>query len=167
MVGRTMKRAVYPGNFDPITNGHLDIIERAAQVFDEVTVAVGMNLGKTPLFTAEERMEMIREACKHLPNVKASSYTGLTVVFAASQDAQVIVRGLRALSDFDYEFEMALTNRRLDNSIETVFLMTNAEYSFLSSSLVKEVASLGGSVEGLAPNIVVEFLSRKFGNATR
>ena len=162
-----MIKCVYPGSFDPITAGHLDIIERAAKVFGEVTVAVGMNLGKTPLFTAEERMEMIREACSHLPNVKVSSYTGLTVVFAASQDAQVIVRGLRALSDFDYEFEMALTNRRLDDTIETVFLMTNAEYSFLSSSLVKEVTSLGGSVEGLAPKIVEEYLSRKFGSATR
>ncbi len=156
-----MRRAVYPGNFDPITNGHLDIIARASTIFDEVVVAVGMNLGKSPMFTAEERMDMIRQACSHLPNVKAAMYTGLTVVFAASQGASVIVRGLRALSDFDYEFEMALTNRRLDDTIETVFLMTNAEYSFLSSSLVKEVSSFGGSVEGLVPSVVVDFLSRK------
>lgn len=157
-----MRRAVYPGNFDPITNGHLDIIERAAKLFDEVIVAVGTNLGKAPLFTADERVEMIREACSHLPNVKADSFQGLTVRYAASVGANVLVRGLRALSDFDYEFEMALTNRRLDGGMETVFMMTNAEYSFLSSSLVKEVASFGGSVEGLAPQIVVKRLEQKF-----
>jgi len=157
----TMRRAVYPGNFDPITNGHLDIIERASKIFDEVVVAVGVNLDKSPMFTGEERVEMIRQACSHLPNVKPAIYTGLTVVYAASQGASVIVRGLRALSDFDYEFEMALTNRRLDDKVETVFLMTNAEYSFLSSSLVKEVSSFGGSVDGLVPSVVVDFLSRK------
>jgi pantetheine-phosphate adenylyltransferase len=161
-----MRRAVYPGNFDPITNGHLDIIERAAGMFDEVIVAVGKNLGKSPLFSAEERVEMIREVCSHLPNVKAGSYDGLTVRYAASQDARVIVRGLRALSDFDYEFEMALTNRRLDSGMETVFLMTNAEYSFLSSSLVKEVAGFGGSVEGLVPKAVQEHLRRKLESAS-
>ena len=155
-----MRRAVYPGNFDPITNGHLDIIERAAGMFDEVIVAVGKNLGKSPLFSAEERMEMIREACGHLPNVTADSYEDLTVRYAASKGARVIVRGLRALSDFDYEFEMALTNRRLDSTMETVFLMTNAEYSFLSSSLVKEVAAFGGSVEGLVPKVVQEHLNK-------
>lgn len=162
-----MKRAVYPGNFDPITNGHLDIIQRAADVFDEVIVAVGMNPGKVPLFTAEERMDMIREACRNLPNVKVSSYEGLTVRYAEAHGASVLVRGLRALSDFDYEFEMALMNRRLDSNMHTVFLMTSAEYAYLSSSVVKEIFALGGTVEGLVPDIVEQYLSRKLGSASR
>lgn len=160
-------RAIYPGNFDPVTNGHLDIIERAARVFDEVIVAVGTNMGKSPLFTIEERMEMLREACRHLPNVSVDSFHALTVEYAASKGAGVVLRGLRALSDFDVEFEMALMNRRLDGSVETVFMMPNAEYTYLSSSIVKEVASFGGSVEGLVPKIVEEYLKRKFGTASQ
>lgn len=162
-----MKRAIYPGNFDPVTNGHMDIIERAARVFDEVIVAVGTNMGKSPLFTTEERMEMLRDACRHLPNVSVDSFHALTVRYAASKGADVVVRGLRALSDFDFEFEMALMNRRLDGRIETVFMMPNAEYTYLSSSVVKEVASFGGSVEGLVPEIVEEHLKRKFGTASQ
>ena len=162
-----MKRAIYPGNFDPVTNGHLDIIERAARVFDEVIVAVGTNMGKSPLFTTEERMEMLREPCRHLPNVSVDSFHALTVEYAASKGAGVVVRGLRALSDFDVEFEMALMNRRLDSSVETVFMMPNAEYTYLNSSIVKEVASFGGSVEGLVPKIVEEYLKRKFGTASQ
>jgi pantetheine-phosphate adenylyltransferase len=158
-----MKRALYPGNFDPVTNGHMDIIERAARVFDEVIVAVGTNMGKDPLFTAEERIEMLEEACRHLPNVSVDSFHALTVRYAASRGASVIVRGLRALSDFDFEFEMALMNRRLDSGVETVFMMPNADYSFLSSSIVKEVSGFGGSVEGLVPKIVEQYLDRKFG----
>lgn len=157
------KKVLYPGNFDPVTNGHMDIIERAARVFDEVIVAVGTNMGKSPLFTAEERVEMLQGACAHLPNVTVDSFHELTVRYAASRGASVILRGLRALSDFDFEFEMALMNRRLDSAIETVCMMPNADYSYLSSSIVKEVASFGGSVEGLVPKIVEQYLDRKFG----
>ena len=161
------KTALYPGNFDPVTNGHMDIVERAARVFDEVIVAVGTNMGKGPLFSAEERMEMLREACAHLPNVKIDSFHELTVRYAQSRGASVIVRGLRALSDFQFEFEMALMNRRLDPEIETVFMMTNAEYSYLSSSTVKEVAGFGGSVKGLVPKVVETHLDSKFGRSSQ
>jgi pantetheine-phosphate adenylyltransferase len=156
-----MKRAIYPGSFDPVTNGHLDIVQRAASVFDEVIVAVAVNLGKAPMFTTEERMEMLREACAHISNVRIEAFTGLLVRYAEEHQANVIVKGLRALSDFEFEFEMALMNRRLDEEIETVFMMTNAEYSYLSSSIVREVALLGGSVEGLVPKIVEKYLSTK------
>lgn len=156
-----MKRAIYPGSFDPVTHGHLDIIQRAAGVFDEVIVAVALNIGKDPLFTTEERMEMLSQACSGMPNVRIDTFTGLLVRYAEEHQANVIVKGLRALSDFEFEFEMALMNRRLDEGIETVFMMTNAEYSYLSSSIVKEVALLGGSVEGLVPKIVEERLRSK------
>lgn len=156
-----MKRAIYPGSFDPVTNGHLDIIQRAAGVFDEVIVAVALNIGKDPLFTTEERMEMLGRACADMPNVRIDTFSGLLVRYAEEHQASVIVKGLRALSDFEFEFEMALMNRRLDEGIETVFMMTNAEYSYLSSSIVKEVALLGGSVEGLVPKIVEERLRSK------
>lgn len=156
-----MKRAIYPGSFDPVTNGHLDIIQRAASVFDEVIVAVAVNIGKDPLFTIEERMAMLGQACSGMPNVRFDSFTGLLVRYAEEHAASVIVKGLRALSDFEFEFEMALMNRRLDEGIETVFMMTNAEYSYLSSSIVKEVVLLGGSVEGLVPKMVEECLGRK------
>ncbi len=160
-----MKRAIYPGSFDPVTNGHLDIVQRAASVFDEVIVAVSLNIGKSPMFTIEERKEMLVEACAGFPNVRVESFTGLLVRYAEEHGANVIVKGLRALSDFEFEFEMALMNRRLDEGIETVFMMTNAEYSYLSSSIVKEVALLGGSVEGLVPKIVEEYLSRKLSSS--
>lgn len=156
-----VRRAIYPGSFDPVTNGHLDIIERAAALFDEVIVAAAINIGKSPLFTIEERLEMLREACKHLPNVTVDRFDGLLVRYAASREAGVIVKGLRALSDFEFEFEMALMNRRLNDGVETAFMMTNAEYSYLSSSIIKEVVSFGGSIEGLVPKIVEEYLKRK------
>jgi len=156
------RRAICAGSFDPATNGHLDIIERAASVFDEVIVAVSVSMGKEPTFTVEERLDMLREACKPYPNVTLESFDGLLVRYAESRNANVIVRGLRALSDFEFEFEMALMNRRLDSGIETVFMMTNAEYSYLSSSIVKEVAGFGGSVEGLVPEVVKRYLERKF-----
>ncbi len=162
-----MKRAIYPGSFDPVTNGHLDIVQRAASVFDEVIVAVAVNPGKDPLFTIEERMQMLREATAGIPNVRIDSLDGLLVRYAQDQHAAVIVKGLRALSDFEFEFEMALMNRRLDEGIETVFMMTNAEYSYLSSSIVKEVALLGGSVRGLVPKAVEERLSRKLGSSSQ
>lgn len=155
-------KAIYPGSFDPVTNGHLDIIERAANLFDELVVAVAPNIDKKALFTVEERLEMLREVCKEIPNVTVDSFTGLLVRYAAEQNASVIIKGLRALSDFEFEFEMALMNRRLDSGIETVFMMTNAEYSYLSSSIVKEVASFGGSVSGLVPKVVEERLISKF-----
>jgi pantetheine-phosphate adenylyltransferase len=159
-----VRRAIYPGSFDPATNGHLDVIERAAGLFDEVIVAIAVNVGKTPLFTIEERLDMLQEACRHLPNVTVESFDGLLVRYAANRKANVIVKGLRALSDFEFEFEMALMNRRLDDGIETVFMMTNAEYSYLSSSIIKEIASFGGSVEGLVPSIVQEYLRKKLGS---
>jgi pantetheine-phosphate adenylyltransferase len=152
---------IYPGSFDPVTNGHVDIIARAARLFDELVVAVAVNIGKDPMFTLEERMEMLKETCKDLPNVCIDSFDNLTVRYAASQDAMAIVRGLRAISDFEYEFEMALMNRRLDASIETVFMMPSSEYSYLRASVVKEIAGFGGSVEGLVPKVAEEYLRRK------
>jgi len=154
-------RAVYPGSFDPVTNGHVDIIERAAALFDEVVVAVAPNVDKESLFDVEERVEMLRDACGHLRNVKIEWFRGLLVSYLQSKRARVIIRGLRAVSDFEFEFEMTLMNRRLDPSIETVFLMTTADYSYLRSSIVKEVIALGGSVSGLVPPLVEERLRLK------
>ncbi|MHB0999469.1 MAG: pantetheine-phosphate adenylyltransferase [Armatimonadota bacterium] len=159
-----MKRAIYPGSFDPVTNGHIDIVERSAALFDELIVAVSTNIGKTPMFTVEERTEMLQDACKHLPNVVVDGFDGLLVRYAEEKDASAIIKGLRALSDFEFEFEMALMNRRLDNRVETLFMMTNAEYSYLSSSIIKEVARFGGPVTGLVPSIVEDYLNRKFGS---
>ena len=155
------KRAIYPGSFDPVTNGHMDIIQRAAGLFDEVIVAVAPNVGKAPLFTVDERSKMLREVCGRFPNVTVDRFDGLLVRYAAVRNADAIVKGLRALSDFEFEFEMALMNRRLDEGIETVFMMTNAEYAYLSSSIVKEVVALGGSVAGLVPEIVERYLKEK------
>lgn len=149
-----------------MTNGHLDIIQRAVGVFDEVIVAVAPNAGKEALFNLEERVKMLREACRDMPNVRVGSFAGLLVRYAEEQGAAVILKGLRALSDFEFEFEMALMNRRLNEGIETVFMMTNSEYSYLSSSIVKEVAGLGGSVTGLVPEIVEEYLKRKLGSSS-
>jgi len=150
--------AICPGSFDPVTNGHLDIIERAAKVFGKVIIAVAPNPFKAALFTVEERIEMLREVCSKWPNVEVDSFTGLLVKYAKSRGADVIVKGLRAVSDFEFEFQMALMNRQQEPSIETIFMMTGAEYSYLSSSIVKEVASLGGSVEGLIPEAVLSRL---------
>lgn len=156
-----MPNAVVPGSFDPVTNGHLYIIERTAQLFDQVTVAVVVNRRKQPMFTVEERVDMLREVCAHLPNVTVASFDGLLVDFAVQCGASVIVKGLRAVSDFEYELQMALMNRRLCPSVETLFMMTGAEASYLSSSVVKEIARLGGSVEGLVPNHVGQRLREK------
>ena len=158
-----MAKAIVPGSFDPVTNGHLDIIERAAALFERVTVAIAINSGKTALFSTEERMEMIREVVGHLPNVEVDSFTGLLVDYAVSRDASVIVKGLRAVMDFEYELQMALMNRRQRPEVETVFMMTGTEYSYLSSSIVKEIARLGGSVEGLVPENVGKRLRAKVG----
>jgi pantetheine-phosphate adenylyltransferase len=159
--GTLIRRAIYPGSFDPVTNGHLDIIERASKLFDELIVAVAVNVGKNPMFTLEERMEMLAETCKHLPNVKIDSFNSLTVRYAKEHGAQAIVRGLRAITDFEYEFEMALMNRGMDATIETVFMMPSAEYSYLRASVIKEIAGFGGSVEGLVPKVAEENLHRK------
>ena len=143
--------ALYPGSFDPITFGHLDIINRGSRLFDQVIVAVLRNPQKTPLFTVQERLDQIRRCTKHLSNVKVDSFAGLTVEYAKLNDAQVLLRGLRVLSDFEKELQMSHTNQTLWNEVETVFLATSNEYSFLSSSVVKEIARFGGAVEHLVP----------------
>jgi len=154
-------RAVYPGSFDPVTNGHIDLIERSATLFDEVVVAVLRNAGKTPLFTAEERAEMLGPVVENLPNVTVSSFAGLLVDFVEEIEASVIIRGIRAVSDYEYELQMALMNRRLSSRIETVFMLPAEAYSFLSSKLVKEIVQLGGSIHDLVPEEVEKRLGIK------
>jgi pantetheine-phosphate adenylyltransferase len=155
-----MRRAVCPGSYDPPTNGHLDIIERAAGVFDEVVVAVMINKNKRGLFTVDERMDLLRAAVGHLPNVRVDSWYGLLVQYCQQHDVKVIVKGLRAVSDFDYELQMAQMNQEL-SGVETLFMPTKPENSFLSSSLVKEVATHGGSVSHLLPDVVDKALTRR------
>lgn len=157
-----MKIAVYPGSFDPVTNGHLDIIERSARLFDHLIVAVARNPNKQALFGTEERMQMLREVTAHLVNVSVDSYEGLTINYAKSSGAGVLVRGLRAISDFENEFLMALMNRKLEPSIETIFMMTSNNYTFLSSSAVKEVVSMGGDATSLLPDSVLQRLKERF-----
>jgi pantetheine-phosphate adenylyltransferase len=147
-----MLTAVYPGSFDPATNGHLDVIERAAATFDRVIVAVGRNAGKSSaLFAVEERLEMLREVCQPWKNVSVDAFDGMLVAYAREQGARVVIKGLRAVSDFEYEFQMALANKQLAPDIETLFVMTSAEHLYLSSSIVKEIARLGGDVGALVP----------------
>jgi pantetheine-phosphate adenylyltransferase len=155
-------RAVYPGSFDPVTNGHIDLIQRSAALFDRVVVAILRNTEKIPLFTVEERTEMLEEAVRDLKNVSVTSFAGLLVDFVEQQGASVIIRGIRAVSDYEYELQMALMNRRLSNKVETVFMLPAESYSYLSSKLVKEIAQLGGSVHGLVPADVEKRLSNKF-----
>ena len=157
-----MIHAVYPGSFDPITFGHLDIIHRGTNVFDKVTVAVLTNPNKQPLFTVEERLHMIREVTKDLPNVEVDSFNGLLIDYLHQKKANTIIKGLRAVSDFEYELQMASINRKLAPDIETFFMMTNNKYSFLSSSIVKEVARHNGQVSDLVPPLVLEALAKKF-----
>jgi pantetheine-phosphate adenylyltransferase len=153
--------AVYPGSFDPITNGHLDLIERGSKIFDELIVAVLRNPEKDPLFTVEERLEMLREASQHCPNVSVDSFHGLLVDYAVRKQVRVILRGIRAISDFENEMTMALMNRKLDQNLETVFMMPAVSYSFLSSRLVREIVRFGGDVRGLVPPLVEARLRAK------
>lgn len=158
-----MKRtAVVPGSFDPITNGHLDIIVRGAKFFDEVYVSVLNNSTKAPLFSVKERIELISNVTKHIPNVKVDSFDGLLIDYAKSVKANALIRGLRAVSDFEYEMQNASMNRYLEADIETLFMMTNNQYSFLSSSIVKEVAKYGGDISELVPPVVADALRQKY-----
>jgi pantetheine-phosphate adenylyltransferase len=156
------KIAVYPGSFDPITNGHVDIIKRGLRMFDELIVLVARNPDKNSLFTVEERLEMIRGALKECQNVRVDSFDGLLVEYVKKAGANVILRGLRALSDFEYEFQLALINRRLNRDIETVFLMSGFKWFYTSSKIINEAASLGGSVKGMVPEIVHQGLLEKY-----
>jgi pantetheine-phosphate adenylyltransferase len=158
----TKKIAVYPGSFDPITFGHLDIINRALKIFDEVVIAVARNERKSPLFTVDERVDLIKAVLKQNERAKVDTFEGLLVDYARSQKAQAIIRGLRAISDFEYELQMAQINRGISKDVETVFLMTSVFYSFLSSSMVKEVHSLRGPIDGLVPPLVKKALDAKF-----
>jgi len=157
--------AIYPGTFDPITNGHLDLIERGLRIFDHIIVAVAEGSYKKTLFTVPERMEMMREALADKPNVTVDSFPGLLVEYVKSQKASVVLRGLRAITDFEYEFQMAMMNRRLEPEIETVFLMTGLRWVFLSSSILKEAAMHGGNIEGMVPELVYKKLREKYGVA--
>jgi pantetheine-phosphate adenylyltransferase len=151
--------AIYPGSFDPPTLGHLDVIERAAHLFGELIVAVGVNSSKNPLLSGEERIQALQASTRDLPNVRVDSFHGLLVEYAAQKGSKAIVRGLRATADFEYEFQMAMVNRRLSEDVETVFLMTKWEHSYLSSSIVREVAQLGGDFTGMVPPPVVEIVT--------
>lgn len=160
-------RAVYPGSFDPTTYGHMDIIERASAFTDELIVAVLNNSSKRAMFTIDQRLEMLKRLTSHLPNVKVASFSGLLVNFAEENAARLIIRGLRAVTDFENEFQMALTNRSLNNNIETLFISTSTQYLFLSSSIVKEVASLGGNVDDMVSPFVKEQLLKRIKENTK
>jgi pantetheine-phosphate adenylyltransferase len=155
--------AVYPGTFDPVTKGHIDLVERSLSIFDELIVAIAANPRKQPLFSLAERIDMFTKVTRQFKRVKVEGFDGLLVDYIKRKKAVGIIRGLRAVSDFEYEMQMALMNRRLDNTIETVFLMPNEEYSFITSTIVKEAASYGGDVSSFVPKIVVEKLNSKFG----
>lgn len=157
-----MRTVIYPGSFDPLTNGHLDVVQRAAKLFDRVIIVVAKNEGKHPTFTQAERLALVRQAVKHIPNVESDAFDSLLVEYVVSRKAQAIVRGLRAVSDFEFEFQLALMNRKLDENIETIFMMPKDTYTFLSSRIVKEIARLGGDVGGFVPAHVQTALARKF-----
>ena len=159
-----MKAAIYPGSFDPVTYGHLDVIRRASQIFEELTVSVLNNKLKTPLFSVEERVKILQEAVKDIPNVKVESFSGLLVDYAKSRNVHVVIRGLRAITDFEYELQNAQTNAKLSNgALDTVFLTTSLEYAYLSSSSVKEIASFNGDISMCVPDFVAELVRQKFG----
>lgn len=155
------KAAIYPGTFDPVTFGHLDVIKRVSSLYDKVFVAVAKSDEKSPLFSSEERVEMLKEATSEFSNVQVESFSGLIVDYAVKKSAKVVVRGLRMISDFEYEFQMALTNRKLSPEVETVFMMPNESYSYLSSKLIKEVAALGADVSSFVPKNVEKRLKEK------
>lgn len=157
-----MRIAVYPGSFDPITNGHRDIIERASRVFDKVVVGVLRNKSKTPKFSAEERVKLIELVTEHLENVEVAAFDGLLVDFAKAHGASVIIKGLRTVNDFEYEFQMALLNKALDSECETMFMMTNSQYSYISSSMVNELAGYKGDLSGLVPTEIIEYIKEKY-----
>ena len=156
------KIAMYPGSFDPITNGHLNIIERSLLIFDKLLIAVAINAAKQPLFTVEERVAMIKKVTNNNPNVIVDSFEGLLVDYVAEKNIHVLLRGLRAMSDFEYEFQMTFMNRKLNRSVETIFMMTGLRWFYVNSRIIKEVAFAGGSVKGLVPEVVSEKLKEKF-----
>jgi pantetheine-phosphate adenylyltransferase len=160
---RMGKIVIYPGSFDPITNGHVSILRRALTMFDSVTIAIASNPIKKPLFTLEERTEMIRESIKDDDKVFIDSFSGLLVDYVVNQKTNIILRGMRALSDFEYEFQMSLMNRKLNKNIQTIFMMTDYKWLYTSSTIIKEAASLGGDIKGLVPEIVCQRLKEKFG----
>jgi len=155
------KIAVYAGSFDPVTYGHIDIINRAARIFDQIIVAVAHNIEKEPLFDVKERVSMMKRVTHNIPNIKVDDFTGLAVDYVSKSGANVLIRGLRMVSDFEYEFQMALTNRKLNEKIETIFLMPNEAYSYLSSTLIKEAASLGADVSNFVPGFIAAKLKAK------
>ncbi len=157
------KPAIYPGTFDPITNGHLSIINRALKIFDKLIISILHNPQKTPLFSLDERIYMIKETLKDKPNVEVEFFDGLLVDYVKKRNSNVIIKGLRAFSDFEYEFQMAIMNRRLNREIQSIFLMTDYKWFYLSSTILKEAARFGGDISGLAPSIVFEKLKEKFG----
>ena len=157
-----MKRAIYTGSFDPVTYGHLDVISRASNMVDELIIAVLKNSAKTPLFSVEERVKMLREVTEHIPNVTVTSFEGLTIDFADQMNAHIIVRGLRAVTDFEYELQMAQTNRVVNPKVDTMFLVTSEEYSYLSSTILKEIARYGGALERFAPPCIIEKVRSKY-----
>jgi len=162
-----MRTVIYPGSFDPLTNGHLDLIQRAAKLFDQVIVAVAKNDGKSPLFSLTQRLELVAHAIEHLPNVSADSFDGLLVDYVEQRDGQAVVRGLRAVSDFEFEFQLALMNRKLNERIETIFMMPKDPHSFLSSRIGKEIARLGGDVRAFVPEQVEGALKKKFASTPK
>lgn len=162
-----MRTAVYPGSFDPITNGHLDVIQRAARLFDRVIVAVAINESKTPMFSMAQRKELTAKAVEHLPNVEVDTFTGLLVDYVEAKKGEAVIRGLRAVSDFEFEFQLALMNRKLNEKVETIFMMPKETYTFISSRMIKEIARLGGDISSFVPVHVEQALHKKVGNGKR